>query len=563
MSYTGGSASGSTAVRISEPSVTITKAVSPTSNVQAGDTLTYTVTVSNATGRADAFDLVLNDALGNLGRNFDLQSVSLPGTLPPGTASIVDNSITNGSSAATGDRIQLQIDRLNAGQSFSFTYTGVVLTVVQPGTTLTNTANITYTGLPGTGTPNGSGGNSTGSTTPGSSGSGTGERDGSGGVNTYSKNASRSVVSQAVGAIKSTRLTSEAHTTGNGVTIGEIVRFRLQESLPQGTLINSTVLDTLPTGLTFLADNTATLAFVASKPDELRWSLGSITPYYLVSVGNNNTVIPTASFAPTVSGQSLSWDLGEIINLNKKPDEIESVIIEFNAIVANVASNQAGVTLTNSFIASAGLSGSTVQTTSNATPLSVLEPNLQTDKSVAIIKTGIAGNPNATPGDTLLYKVSIVNTGTAKAFDLVIDDNLDALGINFDLLGPHHHPEPAWSAAGGRQLDLQRQRRPGGPDPGAGAGAGRQPDDHAHLPGGAGLEPAARNLSDQHRQGHLHQHARHRHPQRHRWQRHRQHHPWGLRSRQRGAQWQRRCWEAERLPQQQDPDPGGQPAPWR
>gem|GEM_PF-670163 len=434
-SYTGGTASGTATVKITEPNITITKAVSPTSNVQAGDALTYTVTVSNAAGRADAFDLDLNDALGNLGSNFDLRSVTLPGSLPPGTSSVINNSVTSGSSAATGDRIQLKIDRLNGGQSFSFTYTGAVLTAIQPGTTLTNTANVTYTGLPGTGTPNGTGGNTTGSTTPGGSGAENGERNGSGGVNNYSKSASQSVVSQSLGAIKTTRLTSEAHTSGNGVAIGEIVRFRLQETLPQGTLSNSSIIDRLPTGLTFLNDNTATLAFVSVNSADLTWSLGPVSPYYSSSVDNNNTVIPTAPFAPTVSGPTLTWNLGQIVNLNADPNQIESLVVEFNAIVANVASNQAGFTLTNSFTASAGLSGSAVQKTSSAPPLSVLEPTLQTDKTVAIEKTGITGNPNATPGDTLVYTVVIRNTGTAKAFNLLIDDNLDALGLNFDLSG--------------------------------------------------------------------------------------------------------------------------------
>jgi fimbrial isopeptide formation D2 family protein/uncharacterized repeat protein (TIGR01451 family) len=434
--YTGGSGSGSETVYVVEPRISITKAVSPTSNVQAGDTLTYTVTVSNADGHADAFDLVLNDALGNLGNNFNLQSVTLPSTLPLGTSSVINNSITSKPSAADGDRIDLKIDRLNYGQSFSFTYTGVVLTAVQPGTTLTNTANVTYTGLPGTGTPNGTGGNTTGSTTPGGSGAENGERDGSGGVNNYSKNASESVVSQALGPIKSTRLTSEAHTSGNGVAIGEIVRFRLQTSIPQGTIGNTSFVDNLPTGLTFLSDNTASLAFVSTNPADLTWSLGPITPYYLPSAGNNNTVIPTARFAPTVTGQALTWSLGQLVNLNAVDAQIESVIVEFNAIVANVAGNQAGVTLTNSFIASAGISGSAIQSTATATPLSVLEPSLQTDKTVAIQKTGVAANANATPGDTLNYTVTIRNTGTAKAFNLVIDDNLDALGINFDLTGP-------------------------------------------------------------------------------------------------------------------------------
>jgi fimbrial isopeptide formation D2 family protein/uncharacterized repeat protein (TIGR01451 family) len=436
VSYTGGSATGNTDVRISEPAITISKAVSPTSNVQAGDTLTYTVTVSNAANRADAFDLVLNDVLGNLGSNFDLQSINLPGSLPSGTGSITNTSTTSAASAAAGDLIQLSIDRLNSGQSFSFTYTGVVLTSIEPSTTLTNTANVIYTGLPGTGTPNGSGGNSTGSTTPGASGTATGERDGSGGsLNNYAKSASQSVVSQALDAIKSTRLTSEAHTSGNDVVIGEIVRYRLKTDLPQGTVGKATMRDVLPSGLTFLADNTAKLAFVAANAADLSWNQGVIDPYYLPSIGNNNTVIPTASYAPTIAGQTLSWDLGELVNRNTDPTQIESVLIEFNALVANVAGNQAGTTITNSFIASAGLNGAVAESTSSAPPLLVREPLLQTDKTAVLQKTGASGNANPTPGDTLVYTVVIRNTGTAKAFNLSVDDNLDALGINFDLSG--------------------------------------------------------------------------------------------------------------------------------
>ena len=436
VSYTGGSANGNTDVKISEPAITISKAVSPTSNVQAGDTLTYTVTVSNAANRADAFDLVLNDALGNLGSNFDLQSINLPGSLPSGTGSINNTSTTSAASAAAGDLIQLSIDRLNSGQSFSFTYTGVVLTSIEPSTTLTNTANVIYTSLPGTGTPNGSGGNSTGSTTPGASGTATGERDGSGGsLNNYAKSASQSVVSQALDAIKSTRLTSEAHTSGNDVVIGEIVRYRLKTDLPQGTVGKATIRDVLPSGLTFLADNTAKLAFVAANAADLSWNQGAIDPYYLPSIGNNNTVIPTASYAPTIAGQTLSWNLGELVNRNTDPTQIESVLIEFNALVANVAGNQAGTTITNSFIASAGLDGNLVESSSSAPPLSVREPLLQTDKTAVLQKTGASGNANPTPGDTLVYTVVIRNTGTAKAFNLSVDDNLDDLGINFDLSG--------------------------------------------------------------------------------------------------------------------------------
>ena len=52
--------------------------------------------------------------------------------------------------------------------------------------------------------------------------------------------------------------------TGTNVVVGEIVMYKLTLTIPEGTLPGATVVDTLPAGLSFLNDNTATIAFVTN-----------------------------------------------------------------------------------------------------------------------------------------------------------------------------------------------------------------------------------------------------------------------------------------------------------
>lgn len=101
-------------------------------------------------------------------------------------------------------------------------YTAVLKTAVEPSQVLVNTANLTYTSLTG---PNGTPINPTGSSTPGTSGSSTGERNGSGGVNDYTDTDSQSIVLHSPTFAKSLTATNQSHTAGLDVAIGEIVTY--------------------------------------------------------------------------------------------------------------------------------------------------------------------------------------------------------------------------------------------------------------------------------------------------------------------------------------------------
>ena len=103
-----------------------------------------------------------------------------------------------------------------------------------------------------------------------SSGHVDGERtgqDGAGGLNDYQNTGTAVIDVTEPAPQKTVVLTSEIH-TGTGadgrprVAIGEIVRYRLEIRLAEGTSNDVILRDQLPAGLMFLNDGTATVVFV-------------------------------------------------------------------------------------------------------------------------------------------------------------------------------------------------------------------------------------------------------------------------------------------------------------
>ena len=223
---------------------------------------------------------------------------------------------------------------------------------------------------------------------------------------------------------KSVLSTSEASTSGSNVAIGEIVRYRLQVNLPEGELSDFKLIDALPAGLSFLSDGTAKLALVGASANSFSWTLTDpIANYFQVGNGDNTLVTPIkAAPAPTVDGQTLTWSLGTLGDLDRDNSVTESVVLEFNALVGNVIANKKDTSLRNTGRFAFG--GSTQQ--SRTTDVVVVEPQFTIQKSVTP-----TGDMDA--GDLLTYTVVIKNTGNADAFDLQLDDSLGNLGVNFDL----------------------------------------------------------------------------------------------------------------------------------
>ncbi len=411
------------ALTVVEPDFSITKSASPSSG-DAGDLITYTVTIKNQ-GKADAFDLLVDDPLGNLGINFDLQSLTIL-SAPAGSNPSTVGSVTDKASVAAGDLIHLSVDQLKVGESLQFSYSGELLAALQPGTSLANTAKLSYTSLPGTNA---------------ASGTANGERNGSDGIagalNDYAASATAKLISKGFTPSKTVRSTSELATSGNDLAIGEVVRFRLQALFPEGTITDLKFNDVLPAGFEYLADGEAKLAFAATKPGDISWSLSEpIADYYKVANGSNSEVTPTKAFAPSQINQELSWALGDLVNQDRLNTTAESVIIEFNARVRNVTANQgvtanqaASILINSATISRAGTSSDNRYSETLTGPKqTIIEPNLVLTKKASPAPTG-----GFQAGAKLTYTINITNDGGMAAFDVQVEDLLSDLGAAFDL----------------------------------------------------------------------------------------------------------------------------------
>jgi uncharacterized repeat protein (TIGR01451 family) len=225
---------------------------------------------------------------------------------------------------------------------------------------------------------------------------------------------------------KSLVTTSEAHTLGTNVTIGEIARYRLAIQLPETAMLpNFQVIDALPAGLKFLNDNTARIAFVSNQ--------SPITRTLLINPGHNlpgNSLPPSALLnAPAFvmpgiitggagCGSPVTFNLGNVKNNDNDPDR-EWIVIEFNAQVCNVLGNVNNAPLPNNF--SVSVNNATIAT-SPTINLTVVEPNLTIAKA--------ASPTTVVQGGTVAYTVTITNTSPTQAFDLQFTDTLPA-GLNF------------------------------------------------------------------------------------------------------------------------------------
>ncbi|MCE9531404.1 MAG: isopeptide-forming domain-containing fimbrial protein [Planctomycetes bacterium] len=396
--------------RIVEPALTISKVVTPLTG-DAGDTVSFTVTYSNPAGanNASAFDTRLLDTL-PASLVLNVGSVTIT---PSGGATGVTN-------ASTGNTVDVTVATIPLGGSVIVEYSATLVAGVTPGQTITNTATVTATSLPGT---NGSG-------APGTPGSGTGERTGNGTApNDLTWNDPATVTVNAIAPQKSLVTTSESSTTGtNDATIGEIVRYRMVVLVPESsTLANFRFVDALPVGLTFINDGTATVALVSNN---LGMTSSTLTGAGLNATGNQATVsgiVPTFALpgaaitgGPFVSGTDVTFGLGDLSNDDRDADQ-EFVVVEFNALVDNAGttaanSNDSGEILNNTYTII--VNGNT-SAPSNTVPVTVVEPQITNVNKVVNVASGDAG-------DSVTYTVTFSNTGTATAFDAILTDTLPA-----------------------------------------------------------------------------------------------------------------------------------------
>jgi len=196
--------------------------------------------------------------------------------------------------------------------------------------------------------------------------------------------------------------TDAAHTTGNDVTIGEIITYEITILVPVGKLTNATVLDTPQTGLAFVDCIEINLPTgVTSKIDD-----GVCNTKDGTTVGTSNPLIEN-------NGGRATFDFGDIINTSLTP---QLVTIRYSLIVLDIASNHSPEIRTNHVTWSSNGGTKTV----TAIPVEIVEPKITIDKN--------ANPTTAQYGSTITFTIDVAHAtqSTADAFDVVVTDQIPA-----------------------------------------------------------------------------------------------------------------------------------------
>ncbi len=385
--------SNTVTVQIAEPLLTVAKAVI-TAPVDAGDLITYTLTITSASGanRSTAFDLTLTDTFDANLTGLTVSSITTTqGATCTGNGGGTTPFSHNGGSFS-GSALTFTATCLDPGQTITLTITGTVANNAPAGYIIPNTANLTWTSLPG---PNGTTSNPTGSTTPGASGSDTGERDGSDGVGgAVDDYAATSTVNAPLSVPQIDKLAP----TPASYVIGEQVTFNILVTLPEGLTPNLQVVDDLPLGLEYISHQVITTAAVSGG---------------LLAADYNGTLPAPTVTAPGGSGGDLTLAFGDTTTAADNVANNNSFLIQVVARVLNVAGNQNGTTLTNT--ATVSWTGGSA---SDSTPITIREPELDIQKA--------ADDTAWLYGQTVTYTITVSHLGasTADAYDLTITDTI-------------------------------------------------------------------------------------------------------------------------------------------
>jgi len=378
-------ASGGTAVTartssaqvvIVEPSPSLAKTNSaPAGGVAAGQTVTYTLTATDAAGRPPLHNSWLSDCL-PAGLTFGAYG-TLPGgvtTLPPAAG-----DGTNGCPSGT-TLLAWNIGTLAAGSPVALTYTETVDPSASGKQTYVNNAAVSGNSV------------SQARTGPTDAGNPAGRQ--------YSVPATNTVTAAGATAAKTV--------TPSKATIGDTVTYTAGAQVPAGiNFYNLSIIDTLPNGIDATSVQQGTVT--CTNADATTCSVTSATALSHTAGTGSRTVI--------------GWLFGDVTQTS----QARTITISYSARVADVAaatrsavlSNAAHVVWDNAVMTAPTSAGATFQQTStNATAaVTVTEPVLSIAKAVS------ATTPQ--PGDTFTYTLSVTNSGAANvspAFNVTVTD---------------------------------------------------------------------------------------------------------------------------------------------
>ena len=403
-------------VTVTHPLViaTITDPVS--GNVYTGETITYTLTLTNVSGTATAYDLASTITI-PAGLTYVAGSLAnasgAPATLAPGNIGTPGNAL---------DGITLA-----PGASSTFTFQAAVDPNLPSGTVLTVSAKPDWQSLPANPAIDGVNANPIAQAYGGAPGS----------------------VSNSVGVIvPSLSIIGESNATaGSGTafdplqtvsaTDGEIVRMRAVLQIPEGQNSNTQIEITLPTGLTFANGSGNTLTDGST-------TAALLSPSFAGGLGLTSTVIGSgaqlatggtavdlthlglglgaadpvttvlANSAITAGTQTATFNLGTLTD-NDQVSTSTQVVVEFNAIVSNTAPNGTPLVTTLQFQSNGGAP-------TPATPTAATTDTVLVAAPVVTLQKTITGIDYSGGNATVTYTDTITNTGSAPAYTLALDD---------------------------------------------------------------------------------------------------------------------------------------------
>jgi uncharacterized repeat protein (TIGR01451 family) len=377
LTYTGQTGSAiqdSVSIDYAEPDLVITKAFSPDTGLDAGDTVTIILMVAN-NGTSPAYDITLTDTLNSGGELlFDLISI-VEGTTPPRFAYSYANPTVSW---------EMTSGSLAAGAQGTFQFTGEVRGSVVTGSSFANSAAVS--------------GNS-------QAGVVAEER-------TTTDTGSDTVITASptiTQALKSGSASWTSDTAPIEIAIGEVLTYQVAATLPEGVTqadgVTASIISILPVGFAYITD-TATIQAVADNGLN-----GSI--YGAISTS-------AQPFTPTLSGQDLEFDLGTLTN-SDNDGGAEQIIFEYSLLVLNTADNNRSNSKVNTIALNFLNKDNSPQSITDTTSQTIVEPNL--------FLTNTVDPMTVEGGDTATFTLIVQNpisTTVTRAWEPVITDTLPA-----------------------------------------------------------------------------------------------------------------------------------------
>ncbi|MCJ7824909.1 MAG: isopeptide-forming domain-containing fimbrial protein, partial [Anaerolineales bacterium] len=215
--------------------------------------------------------------------------------------------------------------------------------------------------------------------------------------------------------------------TRSEAVIGEYVTYKITLDIPEGDIPGAQLIDTLDDGLAF----EQILSVITSAN----------VSHTAIDLGPAPTN-PTIGDANGGTGNLLTFKLGDVDNTNLT-DVVETIEIEYRAVVLNVATNQDGDTLSNSAVLS--WTGGALSPAS-APVITVIEPKLLVSK--------VPSPSDGDAGDTISFTITVehdqetiidLGVSNADAFELSLSDTLPVgltyIGSGLDCTGGSINPD--------------------------------------------------------------------------------------------------------------------------